>query len=188
MDTEMFLLELEEAMQKACEYTLHEFSTVRTGKASPSLVDTIDIYVHAYGATSKLKQLAMITTPDSRMIYVKPFDPGTVKDIERGLKEANLGINPSIDGHAIRLPIPEMTGERRREMVKRMKGMAEDGKVRLRSVRRDGMEAIKKAEKDGSISEDDHVRLEEEVQKLTDRFVKEVDAHAVKKEAEILTV
>jgi ribosome recycling factor len=120
MDTEMFLLELEEAMQKACEYTLHEFSTVRTGKASPNLVDSIDIYVHSYGTTSKLKQLAMITTPDSRMIYVKPFDPGTVKDIERGLKEANLGINPSIDGHAIRLPIPEMTGERRREMVKRM--------------------------------------------------------------------
>jgi ribosome recycling factor len=188
MDKEMFLLELEESMQKSCEYTLHEFSTVRTGKASPSLVEGIDIHIQAYGSSMKLKQLAMITTPDSRLIYVKPFDPGTVRDIERGLKEANLGINPSVDGHAIRLPIPEMSGERRREMVKRMKGMAEDGKVRLRGVRRDGMEAIKKAEKDGAITEDDLVRLEKEIQELTDRYVKEVDAQAAKKETEILTV
>ena len=188
MDTEMYLLELEESMQKACEYTLHEFSTVRTGKASPSLVEGIDIYVNSYGSSMKLKQLALISTPEARLIYVKPFDPSTLKDIERGLKEANIGINPAVDGNAIRLPIPEMNKERRLEMVKRVKGMGEDGKVRIRSCRRDGMEACKKAQKDSRITEDDLSRMEEEIQKLTDKFVKEIDAHVVKKEAEIMTV
>ncbi len=188
MDTEMFLLELDEHMQKACEYTLHEFSTVRTGKASPSLVEGIDIYVTSYSSSMKLKQLALISTPEPRLIYVKPFDPSTLKDIERGLKEANIGINPAVDGNAIRLPIPEMNKERRLEMVKRIKGMGEEGKVRIRSQRRDGMEASKKAQKDGSISEDDLERVEAEVQKLTDKYVKEIDVHVVKKEAEIMTV
>ena len=188
MDTEMFLLELEEHMQKACEYTLHEFSTVRTGKASPSLVEGIDIQVQAYGTSMKLKQLALISTPEPRLIYVKPFDPSTLRDIERGLKEANIGINPAVDGNAIRLPIPEMNQERRKEMVKRIKGMGEEGKVRIRSQRRDGMEAVKKAQQDGSISEDDLERMEEEIQKLTDKYTKEIDTHVVKKEAEVMTV
>ncbi len=188
MDTEMYLLEVDEHMQKACEYTLHEFSTVRTGKASPSLVEGIDIHVTSYGSSMKLKQLALISTPEPRLIYVKPFDPATLKDIERGLKEANIGINPAVDGNAIRLPIPEMNKERRLEMVKRIKGMGEEGKVRIRSQRRDGMEASKKAQKDGSISEDDLERVEAEIQKLTDKYVKEIDVHVVKKEAEIMTV
>ena len=188
MDTEMFLLEVEEAMQKACDYSAHEFSTVRTGKANPSLVENIDIMVQSYGMTMKLNKLALITTPESRLIYVKPFDPSTIRDIERGLKEANLGINPSVDGPSIRLPIPEMNQERRKEMVKRMKGMAEDGKVRIRSQRRDGMESIKKAEKAGEISEDELVSLEEQVQKFTDQFIKELETLAIKKETEIMTV
>ena len=188
MDTEMFLLELDEHMQKACEYTLHEFSTVRTGKASPSLVEGIDIQVQAYGTSMKLKQLALISTPEPRLIYVKPFDPSTLRDIERGLKEANIGINPAVDGNAIRLPIPEMNQERRKEMVKRIKGMGEEGKVRIRSQRRDGMEAVKKAQKDGGISEDDLERMEGEIQKLTDKYTKEIDTHVVKKEAEVMTV
>lgn len=188
MDTEMFLLELEEHMQKACEYTLHEFSTVRTGKASPSLVEGIDIHVQAYNSSMKLKQLALISTPEPRLIYVKPFDPGTLRDIERGLKEANIGINPAVDGNAIRLPIPEMNQERRKEMVKRVKGMGEEGKVRIRAQRRDGMEAAKKAQKEGAVSEDDLERVEEEIQKLTDKYTKEIDVHVVKKEAEIMTV
>jgi len=188
MDIDMYLLETEESMQKATEYTLHEFSTVRTGKASPSLVEGIDIYVNAYGSSMKLKQLALISTPEARLIYVKPFDPSTLKDIERGLKEANIGINPSVDGNAIRLPIPEMNKERRLEMVKRVKGMGEEGKVRIRAVRRDGMEGAKKAQKDSAITEDDLSRVEDEIQKLTDKYVKEIDSHVVKKEAEILTV
>lgn len=188
MDTEMFLLELDEHMLKACEYTLHEFSTVRTGKASPSLVEGIDIHITSYNSTMKLKQLALISTPEPRLIYIKPFDPGTLKDIERGLKEANIGINPSVDGNAIRLPIPEMNKERRLEMVKRIKGMGEEGKVRIRSQRRDGMEAAKKAQKDGAITEDDLERAESEIQKLTDKYTKEIDTHVVKKEAEVMTV
>jgi ribosome recycling factor len=188
MDTEMFLMETEESMQKACDYTLHEFSSVRTGKASPSLVEGIDIHVSSYGSNMKLKQLAMITAPEPRLLYVKPFDPSTVKDIERGLREANIGINPAVDGHSIRLPIPEMNRERRMEMVKRVKGMGEDGKVRIRAVRRDSMEAVKKAQKDGSITEDDQQRMEKEIQELTDKFVKEIDVHITKKEAEIMTV
>src|SRR6186997_884440 len=188
MDTEMFLLELDEHMQKACEYTLHEFSTVRTGKASPSLVEGIDIFIPAYNSNMKLKQLALISTPEPRLIYVKPFDPGTLRDIERGLKEANIGINPSVDGNAIRLPIPEMNKERRLEMVKRIKGMGEEGKVRIRSQRRDGMETAKKAQKEGTITEDDLERMETEIQKLTDKYTKEIDIHVVKKEQEIMTV
>jgi ribosome recycling factor len=188
MDTEMFLLEVEDAMQKAADHTAHEFSSVRTGKASPALVENVDIMVQAYGMSMKLNKLALITTPESRLIYVKPFDPSTIRDIERGLKEANLGINPSVDGPSIRLPIPELNQERRKEMVKRMKGMAEDGKIRVRSARRDGMEDIKKAQKDAAITEDDQVRLEETVQKFTDRFIKEIDTLATKKEAEIMTV
>ena len=188
MDTEMYLLEVEEAMQKACDYSLHEFSTVRTGKASPSLVEGIDIHVTSYGSSMKLKQLALITTPEARLIYVKPFDPGTIKDIERGLREANIGINPSVDGPSIRLPIPEMNKERRLEMCKRVKGMGEEGKVRIRSCRRDGMEAVKKAQKEGAITEDDQERMEKSIQELTDKFVKELDVHVTKKEAEIMTV
>jgi len=188
MDTDMFLLELEEHMQKTCEYTLHEFSTVRTGKASPSLVEGIDIEVQSYGSTMKLKQLALISTPEPRLIYVKPFDPGTLRDIERGLKEANIGINPAVDGNAIRLPIPELNKERRQEMVKRIKGMGEEGKVRIRGQRRDGMEAVKKAQKEGSISEDELHTIEEEIQKLTDKYVKEIDTHVTKKETEVMTV
>lgn len=188
MDTEMFLLELDEHMQKTCEYTLHEFSTVRTGKASPSLVEGISIHVQSYGSNMQLKQLAMISTPEPRLIYVKPFDPGTLKDIERGLREANIGINPSVDGNAIRLPIPEMNKERRAEMAKRVKGMGEEGKVRIRAQRRDGMEAVKKAQKAGEITEDDLERAEAEIQKLTDKYTKEIDVHVVKKEQEIMTV
>jgi ribosome recycling factor len=188
MDTDMFLLELEEHMQKACEYTLHEFSTVRSGKASPSLVEGIDIDVQAYGSSMKLKQLALISTPEPRLIYVKPFDPGTLRDIERGLREANIGINPAVDGNAIRLPIPELNKERRQEMVKRVKGMGEEGKVRIRGQRRDGMEAVKKAQKEGSISEDALHTIESEIQKLTDKYVKEIDIHVAKKETEIMTV
>jgi ribosome recycling factor len=188
MDTDMYLLEVEEGMQKACDYTLHEFSTVRTGKASPSLVEGIDIHVTSYGSSMKLKQLALISTPEPRLLYVKPFDPGTIKDIERGLREANIGINPSVDGPAIRLPIPEMNKERRMEMVKRVKGMGEEGKVRIRSCRRDGMEAVKKAQKESAITEDDQERMEKSIQELTDKFVKEIDVHVTKKEAEIMTV
>lgn len=184
----MHLLETEEAMNRAVEFVIHEFAAVRTGKASPTLVEGMDIYVNSYASTMKLKQLAMITTPEARLIQVEAFDPSTIKDIEKGLRESKLGINPAVNGKVIRLPLPDLTQERRKELVKVVKGMAEEGKVRVRSVRRDAMEAIKKAQKDAKITEDDLHSMEKEIQDLTDKFVKDVDAHVVKKEAEIMAV
>ncbi len=184
----MLMLETEEAMQKTVEHMTHEFASVRTGKASPSLVEGIDIHVNSYGTSMKLKQLAMITTPEPRLIYVTPFDPSTTQDIERGLRESRLGINPAVDGKLIRLPIPELSQERRKELVKVVKNMAEDAKIRVRTVRRDSLERAKKAEKESRITEDDLERIEKDVQELTDKSVKEVDVHVVKKEAEIMAI
>ncbi len=188
MDIEMTLLETEEAMDKAVEFMIHEFSSVRTGKASPSLVEGIDIYVNSYGSSMKLKQLALITTPEPRLIMVQPFDGATTADIERGLRESKLGINPNVNGKTIRLPIPELTQDRRRDLVKLLKGMAEDSKVRIRSIRRDTIEAARKAEKDSSITEDELHDMEKKVQDLTDKWVKEIDVHMGKKEVEVMTV
>jgi ribosome recycling factor len=188
MDIEMHLLETEEAMQKGVDSLLHDFSSVRTGKAHPSLVDGLDIYVHAYASHMKLKQLAVVATPEARMITVQPFDPSTMKEIDKGLRESRLGINPIMDGKIIRIPIPELSGDRRRELAKVVKGMSEDAKVRVRSARREALEALKKAEKDSSISEDDLHRSEKSVQELTDKYVKSIDDQVAKKEAEILAV
>jgi ribosome recycling factor len=188
MDTELHMLETEEAMTKSVEHMIHEFASVRTGKASPSLVEGIDIYVQSYASSMKLKQLAVISTPEARLICVQPFDPSTLRDIEKGLRESRLGINPSVDGKMIRLPIPELSKERRIDLMKVIKGMAEDAKVRVRSVRRDCLEALKKAEKESSITEDDLHRLEKLAQEYTDRHVKDVDVHVTRKEAEIMAV
>ena len=188
MDTEEFTLETEDAMQKAVEFTTHEFATIRTGKASPVLVESIDISVQSYGSSMKLKELAMITTPEPRLILVQPYDPGTVQDIERGIKESKLGINPATDGKNIRLPIPELSEERRVQLAKMCKGMAEDGRVRVRKARKEAMDKIKAAKKDNSITEDQQKDLEAEVQEFTDKYVKEIDEAVKNKEAEIMTV
>lgn len=188
MDTELTIMETDDAMDKSVEFMIHEFSSVRTGKANPALVEGIDIYVNSYGSSMKLKQLAMITTPEPRLIMVQPFDAATTQDIERGLRESKLGINPNVNGKTIRLPIPELTQDRRRDLVKMLKGMAEDAKVRVRSIRRDTIEAARKAEKDSAITEDDLRDTEKKVQELTDKWVKEIDNHMVKKEAEVMQV
>ncbi len=188
MDEASVMADTEEAMKKAVEYTLHEFSSVRTGKASPALVEGIDIQVQAYGSTMKLKQLAVISSPEPRLLLISPFDPSTVQDIERGIKESKLGINPAVDGKAIRLPIPELSEERRVDLVKMVKGMAEEGRVRVRGARKHGMDGVKAMKGDSTITEDDQKRLEKEIQVLTDRFVKEIDEHVSHKEGEIMTV
>src|SRR5579864_3568836 len=138
MTPDEILLETEAAMDKAVEYMIHEFATVRTGKASPTLVESID--VQAYGTSMKLKQLALITTPEPRLLVIQPFDASTTKDIERAIKESKLGINPAVDGKIIRLPIPELSEERRRDLVKGIKQMAEEARVRVRSSRREGLD------------------------------------------------
>lgn len=188
MDPEMTMMETEEAMTKAVEYAIHEFAAVRTGKANPAIVENLDVHVHSYGSNMKLKQLAMITTPDARLIRIEPFDPSTLQDIDRAIRESRLGLNGSIEGKVIRLPIPVLSQERREQMVKSIKQMAEEARVRVRSARRDGIEALKKGEKDGAITEDDLHRLEKEVQTLTDKKVAEIDQHVTSKEKEILTV
>ena len=186
MDPDEILLETEAAMEKGFDYLTHEFAAVRTGKASPALVENID--VEAYGATMKLKQLALITTPEPRLVVIQPFDASTTKDIERAIKESKIGINPSVDGKIIRLPIPQLSEERRKDLVKSVRQMAEESKVRIRSARRDGIDSFKKIQKDGKITEDDLSGFEKEIQKLTDTFTKKIEDSVSVKEAEIMKV
>jgi ribosome recycling factor len=186
MTPDEILFEAEAAMEKATDYMTHEFSGVRTGKASPALVENID--VEAYGTQMKLKQLAVISAPEPRMLVIQPFDAQTTKDIERAIKESKLGINPATEGKVIRLPMPELSEERRKDLVKTIKQMAEEARVRIRGHRRDGIDEAKKAQKGGEITEDDLRDLEKEVQELTDKYVKKIDDAVTVKEAEIMRV
>src|ERR1700736_2378280 len=186
MSRDDILLEAEVHMEKSVDYLAHEFSSVRTGKASPALVENID--VQAYGSTMKLKQLALLTTPEPRLLVVQPFDAGTVQAIERALKESKIGITPAVDGKIIRLPIPELSEERRKDLVRSLGKMAEEARVRVRSNRRAALDETKKLKVSGGLSEDGMHSLEVEIQKLTDRFVKSVDTHLEHKEAEIMKV
>jgi ribosome recycling factor len=186
MSSDDILLEAEMAMEKSVDYMVHEFAAVRTGKASPGLVENVD--VQAYGSNMKLKQLALITTPEPRLLVVQPFDAGTVHDIERALKESRIGITPAVDGKIIRLPIPELSEERRKELVRSLGKMAEEARVRVRANRRAALDEAKKLKAGGGLTEDGLRDIEDEVQKLTDRFVKSVDEHLARKEAEIMKV
>ncbi len=186
MAPDEILFEAEAGMEKGVEYMIHEFAAVRTGKASPALVEGVD--VSAYGTSMKLKQLALISTPEPRLLLIQPFDASVTKDIEKALKESKIGITPAVDGKLIRLPIPELSEERRKELVKTVRHMAEEARVRIRSSRRSGIDEIKKIEKAGEITQDERHNLEEEIQKLTDKYVKEIDAHVENKEIDIMKV
>src|SRR5678816_2213749 len=152
MSADEILLEAEMAMEKSVDYMIHEFSSVRTGKASPALIENVD--VEAYGSAMKLKQLALITTPEPRLLVVQPFDASTVRDVEKALKESKIGITPLVDGKIIRLPIPELSEERRKDLVKSLKQMAEEARIRVRANRRTAMDEAKKMEKAGQVTED----------------------------------
>ncbi|HEX8281250.1 MAG TPA: ribosome recycling factor, partial [Chthoniobacterales bacterium] len=141
MSADEILFDAEESMEKSVDYMVHEFSAVRTGKASPALVENVD--VEAYGSAMKLKQLALITTPEPRLVVVQPFDASTVRDIEKALKESKIGITPLVDGKIIRLPVPELSEERRRDLVKSLKQMAEEARVRVRTNRRNAIDEAK---------------------------------------------
>src|SRR5580765_5068373 len=175
MTAEEILFEAEVAMEKSVDYMIHEFSAVRTGKASPALVENVD--VEAYGSAMKLKQLALITTPEPRLLVVQPFDASTVQDIERALKESKIGITPAVDGKIIRLPIPELSEERRKELVRSLSKMAEEARVRVRANRHAALDEAKKLKAAGELTEDGFRDVQNEVQKLTDRFVKSIDDH-----------
>jgi ribosome recycling factor len=183
MITEL-LTEAEEKMDLAGEHVASEFSTVRTGRANPQLLHRIT--VEYYGSQTPLQQLASISVPEPRLLVVQPFDKSTVVDIERALQQADLGLNPSNDGSVIRIAFPPLTEERRKELIKVVRNMAEDGRVSVRNVRRHAktdMEALH-----GEISDDDIRRGEEELQKLTDRFIDRIDGLLGNKEEELLEV
>jgi len=188
MDPDTAILEVEEAMNKAVEYLIHEFAGVRTGKASPALIENLDVHVQAYGAVSKLKSIAVISSPEPRMLMVQPFDPSTTRDIERAIRESKLGLNPAAADRSLRVPIPELSEERRRDMVKMIKQLAEEAKVRLRAARKDGMDAAKKMKADNVITEDGQKDFESEVQTLTNKYTKSVDDHAAAKEADLMKI
>ena len=186
MPIDQVLLEAEDKMAKSEAAMLHEFEGVRTGKANPALVE--NIMVDAYGSSMRLRDMAGITAPETRMILIQPWDAGTVESISKAIQAANLGLNPAIDGKVIRIVLPELSHERREELVKVAKKITEDGRVAVRHVRRDALDGLKEAGKEAGVSEDEVKSAEKEVQKITDDFVKKLDDHLVDKEKEILTV
>lgn len=180
------LLETMEKMEKAVEHTRAQFSTVRTGQATPALVDRITI--DYYGAQVPLQQLASVSVPEARQLLIKPHDRSTLEAIEKAIRESDLGVNPNNDGIAIRLSLPQLTEERRKEYVKVAKHMAEDGKIALRNLRRDARKALEAMEKSSEISADDLERAEKELDKVTSGHVDQVDDALSRKEHELLEV
>jgi ribosome recycling factor len=181
-----FLADTREHMNKSVEATRGKFGSVRTGRASPALLDRI--VVDYYGAMTPLKQLATVSAPEARLLTVQPYDKNSVKGIERAILESDIGLTPNNDGNIIRLQIPELTEERRKELVKVVRGLAEEGKVAIRNIRRDTMHDLRELRDAGEAGSDDEHRAEEALQKLTDEKVKELDALVKSKEDEILEV
>jgi ribosome recycling factor len=172
-------------MSKAIEFLKQEFRGVRTGRAHPGLIEHIKIEVASYGSTMELRELATISVPDPSTLLVKPFDPGTLKDIEKGLQTAELGIAPQSDGKAIRLPIPPLSGERRQRLVQQVGKMAETQKIAIRNARRDSNKAADAAEKDKTLSEDQVKALKDRVQKVTKKYEDEIESILAAKTKEI---
>ena len=172
-------------MKKSVDHVIHEFNSLHTGKANPSMVESVSVGV--YGSSMKMRGVAAITTPDARTIQIQPWDKSTVAPIEKALIEAKLGITPIVTGELIRMPIPELSGERREELCKMAQGYAEQGRIGIRASRKDAMDALKLAQKDG-LPEDDFKRSEKEVQKTTDDSVNEINKALSSKEADLRTV
>ena len=179
-------MDLEASMRKSVEATLRNFNTIRTGRANPSLLDKI--LVPYYGADTPLKSLATLATPDSQTIQIQPFDAGSIGLIEKAIGMSDLGLTPNNDGKVIRINIPPLTEDRRKDLCKLASKYAEEGKVALRNLRRDGIDQIKKQEKDTELSEDQSRDEQDKIQKLTDRFISELEKHLGDKETDILKV
>ena len=178
------LKDARDRMTKSVEATRHEFATVRTGRASPNLLDRLDI--DYYGTRTPLRQLSSIAAPEGRLLTVTPYDKSAIKAIEKAIMESDLGLTPNSDGTMIRLQIPELTEERRKELVKVVHGLAEEGRVAVRNVRRDCMHDLRELKQEGEVGADDERRAEGELQKLTDAEVKHIDELLKGKEEEIL--
>jgi ribosome recycling factor len=173
-------------MGKSVEHGRNEFNTVRTGRASAALLDRIE--VDYYGTPTPLKQLATISVPEARMLTIQPFDPSSIRNIEKAIQESDLGLTPSNDGKLIRLPIPQLTEERRKELVKVVRNLAEEHRVAVREIRRDAMKHLKELVDKGEVGADEEHRAEERVQKLTDEHTKQIDDLLKHKEAEVMEV
>jgi ribosome recycling factor len=181
-----FLGDATQRMAKSVDATHDHFNSVRTGRATPALLDRITI--DYYGTPTPLKNLATINTPEPRMLTIQPFDPSSIKQIEKTIQESDLGLTPSNDGKLIRLPIPQLTEERRKDLVKIVRGMAEEGRVSVRNVRRDAIKHLEELAKSGDVGDDDERAAEGRVQKLTDEHVAKIDDLLKRKEAEIMEV
>jgi ribosome recycling factor len=184
--TDELLADANERMGKSVDATQSEFGTVRTGRASPQILDRV--VVDYYGAMTPLKQLATINAPEVRLVTVQPFDQSSLRTIEKAIMESGIGLTPSNDGKIIRLSVPELNEERRRELVKVVRGIAEEGRVKIRNIRRDVMHDLKELKDEGEVGADDEHRAEVELQKVTDARISELDAALKVKEAEILEV
>lgn len=178
--------ELNESMSKSIDSLKYQLTKVRTGRASASVLDGVS--VDYYGAPTPVNQVGQVSTPEARLLQIQPFDKTMISEIERSIINANLGLTPTNDGNLIRIQFPALTEERRKEQVKEIKKLGEDAKIAIRNARRDGNEAIKKAEKAKELSEDDSKKYQDEVQKVTDKYVAEVDTIVETKEKEVLSV
>jgi ribosome recycling factor len=176
------LTEMSAKMKKALDHTLHEFAAIHTGKATPAMVE--GVMVEAYGSQMRLKECAAITTPDARLIQIQPWDASLTKAIEKAIQVANLGFNPIVDGKILRIPLPDMSRERRLEFVKTAARLAEEGRVHVRNVRHDTLDAVKKAK----FPEDEAKRIEKDIQTATDKAIKDIGDHFTAKEKELLAV
>ena len=186
MDSNQVLKQIGASMQKAVDHVVHQFGTLHTGKASPSMIENVTVEV--YGTHMKLRDMASITTPDARTLHVQPWDKENLKAIEKAILIANLGIHASVFGAVVRCPLPELSRERRQELVKISREMAEEGRVNVRNCRREAMELIKNHKKEGVFSEDDAKKFEKEVQKLTDKHIELIEKQLALKEKDLTTI
>ena len=180
------LLEAEEKMEKAIEHVRDELAAIRTGRANPGMFNRVAC--EYYGTMTPVTQMATISVPEPRMLIIKPYEPSVMQDIENAIRNSDLGVNPTNDGHVLRVTVPQLTEERRREMAKMAKGKGEDAKIAIRNVRRKGMESLKKIQKDGDAGEDEVQTAEKELDGVTKKYVEQVDALVERKENELMEV
>ena len=185
-DEELIVDEARSGMEKSLDSLARDFAKVRTGRAHPALLEAIQ--VDYFGTPTPLKSLATLNAPEARLLTIQPFDPGAISQIERAILKSDLGLSPLSDGKILRVPVPELTEERRRDLVKQARKLAEEHKLGVRSSRRDAISMLKELEKTGETSKDDSRRAQKSVQDLTDEYVKKIDATEEAKEAEILTI
>jgi len=185
-NSDLVLSEAKREMQKSFSGLAHDLSKIRTGRANPALLDGLT--VDYYGTPTPLKKLAQLNVPEARLITIQPFDRSAISEIEKAIHKANLGVSPVSDGKIVRVPIPELTEERRKDLVKQVKKLGEEHKVSVRTARRDAIAMTKDLQKDGDLSEDDSRHLQDKVQKLTDDFIAQIDKSVDAKEAELLKV